>query len=36
MKKKLMRRHSMQTEQMKQLSTFQEILTEKVIESNGD
>lgn len=36
MKKKLMRRHSMQTEQMKQLSTFQEILAEKVIESNGD
>ncbi|KAJ8005449.1 hypothetical protein DPEC_G00146760 [Dallia pectoralis] len=36
MKKKLMRRHSMQTEQMKQLSTFQEILSEKVIESNGD
>ncbi|XP_046895809.1 ankyrin repeat domain-containing protein 34A [Hypomesus transpacificus] len=36
MKKKLMRRHSMQTEQMKQLSTFQEILTEKVVESNGD
>ncbi|XP_030014596.1 ankyrin repeat domain-containing protein 34A [Sphaeramia orbicularis] len=36
MKKKLMRRHSMQTEQMKQLSTFQEILNEKVIESNGD
>ncbi|XP_054638678.1 ankyrin repeat domain-containing protein 34A [Dunckerocampus dactyliophorus] len=35
-KKKLMRRHSMQTEQMKQLSTFQEILAEKVIESNGD
>ncbi|XP_056142843.1 ankyrin repeat domain-containing protein 34A [Lampris incognitus] len=36
MKKKLMRRHSMQTEQMKQLSTFQEILAEKVAESNGD
>ncbi|XP_041843676.1 ankyrin repeat domain-containing protein 34A [Melanotaenia boesemani] len=36
MKKKLMRRHSMQTEQMKQLSTFQEILAEKVVESNGD
>uniref|UniRef100_A0A3Q3BMI3 Ankyrin repeat domain 34A n=2 Tax=Kryptolebias marmoratus TaxID=37003 RepID=A0A3Q3BMI3_KRYMA len=36
MKKKLMRRHSMQTEQMKQLSTFQEILAEKVSESNGD
>ncbi|XP_068178975.1 ankyrin repeat domain-containing protein 34A [Antennarius striatus] len=36
MKKKLLRRHSMQTEQMKQLSTFQEILAEKVIESNGD
>ncbi|XP_030638631.1 ankyrin repeat domain-containing protein 34A [Chanos chanos] len=36
MKKKLMRRHSMQTEQMKQLSTFQEILAEKVIEFNGD
>ncbi|KAF3692505.1 Ankyrin repeat domain-containing protein 34A [Channa argus] len=36
MKKKLMRRHSMQTEQMKQLSTFQEILAEKVIESSGD
>lgn len=36
MKKKLMRRHSMQTEQMKQLSTFQEILAEKVIESGGD
>ncbi|XP_051921617.1 ankyrin repeat domain-containing protein 34A isoform X1 [Hippocampus zosterae] len=36
MKKKLMRRHSMQTEQMKQLSTFQQILAEKVIESNGD
>ncbi|KAM6995479.1 ankyrin repeat domain-containing protein 34A-like [Tautogolabrus adspersus] len=36
LKKKLMRRHSMQTEQMKQLSTFQEILAEKVIESNGD
>ncbi|KAK5613009.1 hypothetical protein CRENBAI_003021 [Crenichthys baileyi] len=35
-KKKLMRRHSMQTEQMKQLSTFQEILAEKVVESNGD
>lgn len=35
-KKKLMRRHSMQTEQMKQLSTFQEILAEKVLESNGD
>ncbi|XP_061838990.1 ankyrin repeat domain-containing protein 34A [Nerophis lumbriciformis] len=35
-KKKLLRRHSMQTEQMKQLSTFQEILAEKVIESNGD
>ncbi|KAL2084574.1 hypothetical protein ACEWY4_020092 [Coilia grayii] len=35
-KKKLMRRHSMQTEQMKQLSTFQEILTEKVIEFSGD
>lgn len=35
-KKKLMRRHSMQTEQMKQLSTFQEILAEKVTESNGD
>lgn len=35
-KKKLMRRHSMQTEQMKQLSTFQEILAEKVIESSGD
>uniref|UniRef100_A0A3Q3MZ92 Ankyrin repeat domain 34A n=1 Tax=Labrus bergylta TaxID=56723 RepID=A0A3Q3MZ92_9LABR len=29
LKKKLMRRHSMQTEQMKQLSTFQEILAEK-------
>ncbi|KAJ8290067.1 hypothetical protein GJAV_G00008350 [Gymnothorax javanicus] len=36
MKKKLMRRHSMQTEQMKQLSTFQEILAEKVIEFSGD
>lgn len=36
LKKKLMRRHSMQTEQMKQLSTFQEILAEKVAESNGD
>ncbi|XP_026228977.1 ankyrin repeat domain-containing protein 34A [Anabas testudineus] len=36
MKKKLMRRHSMQTEQMKQLSTFQEVLAEKVIESSGD
>lgn len=36
LKKKLTRRHSMQTEQMKQLSTFQEILAEKVIESNGD
>ncbi|XP_034409885.1 ankyrin repeat domain-containing protein 34A [Cyclopterus lumpus] len=36
MKKKLMRRHSMQTEQMKQLSTFQEILAEKVVESHGD
>ncbi|KAM6967669.1 ankyrin repeat domain-containing protein 34A [Aplochiton taeniatus] len=36
MKKKLMRRHSMQTEQMKQLSTFQEILTEKASETNGD
>uniref|UniRef100_A0A8C1NMX2 Ankyrin repeat domain 34A n=1 Tax=Cyprinus carpio TaxID=7962 RepID=A0A8C1NMX2_CYPCA len=36
MKKKLMRRHSMQTEQMKQLSTFREILTEKVMEMNGD
>ncbi|KAF7643652.1 hypothetical protein LDENG_00235720 [Lucifuga dentata] len=36
MKKKLMRRHSMQTEQMKQLSTFQEILAEKVVESIGD
>lgn len=35
-KKKLIRRHSMQTEQMKQLSTFQEILAEKVVESNGD
>ncbi|XP_077431060.1 ankyrin repeat domain-containing protein 34A [Vanacampus margaritifer] len=35
-KKKLLRRHSMQTEQMKQLSTFQEILAEKVIEFNGD
>ncbi|KAG7475192.1 ankyrin repeat domain-containing protein 34A [Solea senegalensis] len=35
-KKKLLRRHSMQTEQMKQLSTFQEILAEKVVESNGD
>lgn len=35
-KKKLMRRHSMQTEQMKQLSTFQEILAEKVIEFSGD
>lgn len=35
-KKKLMRRHSMQTEQMKQLSTFKEILTEKVIEFTGD
>ncbi|XP_028837586.1 ankyrin repeat domain-containing protein 34A [Denticeps clupeoides] len=35
-KKKLMRRHSMQTEQMKQLSNFQEILAEKVIEFNGD
>lgn len=35
-KKKLMRRHSMQTEQMKQLSTFQEILAEKVLESSGD
>lgn len=35
-KKKLMRRHSMQTEQMKQLSTFQEILAEKVTDSNGD
>lgn len=36
MKKKLTRRHSMQTEQMKQLSTFQEILAEKVYEINGD
>ncbi|XP_034029621.1 ankyrin repeat domain-containing protein 34A [Thalassophryne amazonica] len=36
MKKKLLRRHSMQTEQMKQLSTFREILAEKVIESSGD
>ncbi|KAK5873417.1 hypothetical protein PBY51_018459 [Eleginops maclovinus] len=36
MKKKLMRRHSMQTEQMKQLSTFQEVLAEKVFESSGD
>ncbi|KAJ8287963.1 hypothetical protein COCON_G00006220 [Conger conger] len=36
LKKKLMRRHSMQTEQMKQLSTFQEILAEKVIEFTGD
>ncbi|XP_036434688.1 ankyrin repeat domain-containing protein 34A [Colossoma macropomum] len=36
MKKKLLRRHSMQTEQMKQLSTFQEILAEKVMEVNGD
>ncbi|XP_036066782.1 ankyrin repeat domain-containing protein 34A [Oryzias melastigma] len=36
MKKKLMRRHSMQTEQMKQLSTFQEILAEKVSDCNGD
>uniref|UniRef100_A0A8D3CVU9 Ankyrin repeat domain-containing protein 34A n=1 Tax=Scophthalmus maximus TaxID=52904 RepID=A0A8D3CVU9_SCOMX len=36
MKKKLTRRHSMQTEQMKQLSTFQEILAEKVVESSGD
>ncbi len=36
MKKKLTRRHSMQTEQMKQLSTFREILTEKVMEMNGD
>ncbi|KAM9782896.1 ankyrin repeat domain-containing protein 34A [Neosynchiropus ocellatus] len=36
MKKKLLRRHSMQTEEMKQLSTFQEILSEKVVESNGD
>ncbi|XP_068616524.1 ankyrin repeat domain-containing protein 34A [Brachionichthys hirsutus] len=35
-KKKLLRRHSMQTEQMKQLSTFQETLAEKVLESNGD
>ncbi|XP_077382459.1 ankyrin repeat domain-containing protein 34A [Festucalex cinctus] len=35
-KKKLIRRHSMQTEQMKQLSTFQEILTEKVVDFNGD
>ncbi|XP_037532594.1 ankyrin repeat domain-containing protein 34A [Nematolebias whitei] len=35
-KKKLMRRHSMQTEQMKQLSAFQEILAKKVSESNGD
>lgn len=35
-KKKLTRRHSMQTEQMKQLSTFQEILAEKVTESSGD
>lgn len=35
-KKKLMRRHSMQTEQMKQLSTFQEILAEKVSEANAD
>ncbi|KAK5921500.1 hypothetical protein CgunFtcFv8_018859 [Champsocephalus gunnari] len=36
MKKKLMRRHSMQTEQMKQLSTFQEVLAERVLESSGD
>uniref|UniRef100_A0A667YMX6 Ankyrin repeat domain 34A n=1 Tax=Myripristis murdjan TaxID=586833 RepID=A0A667YMX6_9TELE len=36
MKKQLMRRHSMQTELMQQLSTFQDILSEKVIESNGD
>lgn len=36
MKKKLMRRHSMQTEQMKQLSTFQELIAEKVMEVNGD
>ncbi|XP_059921499.1 ankyrin repeat domain-containing protein 34A [Gadus macrocephalus] len=35
-KKKLLRRHSMQTEQMKQLSTFQEILAEKVVQSNAD
>ncbi|XP_061700610.1 ankyrin repeat domain-containing protein 34A [Syngnathoides biaculeatus] len=35
-KKKLMRRHSMQTEQMKQLSAFQKILAEKVSESHGD
>lgn len=36
MKKKLIRRHSMQTEQMKQLSAFQELLAEKVMEVNGD
>lgn len=35
-KKKLTRRHSMQTEQMKQLSTFREILAEKVAEAHGD
>ncbi|KAG2462823.1 ankyrin repeat domain-containing protein 34A [Polypterus senegalus] len=35
-KKKLMRRHSMQTEQMKQLSNFQEVFAEKMIEFTGD
>ncbi|RXM92966.1 Ankyrin repeat domain-containing protein 34C [Acipenser ruthenus] len=35
-KKKLLRRHSMQTEQMKQLSNFQDILAEKMIEFTGD
>ncbi|XP_015192138.2 ankyrin repeat domain-containing protein 34A [Lepisosteus oculatus] len=36
LKKKLTRRHSMQTEQMKQLYNFQEILAEKMIEFTGD
>ncbi|MBN3307762.1 ankyrin repeat domain-containing protein 34A [Amia ocellicauda] len=36
LKKKLTRRHSMQPEQMKQLSSFQEVLTEKMIEFTGD
>ncbi|XP_077576455.1 ankyrin repeat domain-containing protein 34A-like [Stigmatopora nigra] len=35
-KKKLTRRHSMQTEQMKQLSVFRESLAEKVSEPYGD
>ncbi|MBN3286308.1 AN34A protein, partial [Polyodon spathula] len=35
-KKKLLRRHSMQTEQMKQLSNFQDILAKKMIEFTGD